>query len=225
MIDDDLEYEGQENIETQFSTDHENINETRKSIIYGLYSQLNPFANFFGHIEHHYKKVAFTWLVSSFVAIEYLFSYEATNMPINPILALVFVSFLAIFGIILIWFLDVMVYQTYFYSVILEEAKLEKKYKWLPKINFNFGAAQYKEKKYSVSSFFYIGCNTILLFIMCLSMFKIVKYNIFYSILIALSFVIFWCVVSYVMFRLEFPEKKPVAVRKFFKKNIRLHKK
>lgn len=219
MNDDDLDYEGQDSIETEFLADH--IDNNRKTIIYGFYSQLNPFANFFGHIENHYKKVAFTWLISSFVAIQYLFSYEAKNMPINPVLILVFVSFLAIFGIILIWFLDVIVYQTYFYSVILEEAKLEKKNKWLPKINLNFGAAQYKEKKYSVSSFFYMGCLFILLFIMCLSMLKLVQFNTLYSVLIIVFFVFFLFVVCYTMFRLEFPKKKPVPIRKYFKKNLR----
>lgn len=204
---DDLDYEGQENPETEVIIDP--IINTKHSIIYGLYSQLSILANFYSRIQNSYKSVASTWLVSTLIGVGYLFSQRESNLPISPYLILIFVFFVSMWGITLIWFLDIYVYQTDFYKVVIEEVKLEKKHKWLSSVNDNISKIQSNPRKRISQSIFYIGCHYILLFLMCLIFLFLVNYQILQSVFIVLGFIGLGWVITIVMLGFEFPKKTP----------------
>ena len=205
MREDELEFEGQESADTDFIIDP--TDETMRSINYGLYTQLNALKNFYFRIQNGYRMTAVTWLIAAFIGMGFLFSQDGKNMPLHPMVILFFILLATMSGITLLWFLDIFIYQTYFYSVVLEEAKLEKKDEWLPNLSLNIGLLQLGPKTIVLQSYFYIGCHFILLFIMCLMTISLVKFELLYSILIVLGFICLGWLVAYIMLKIECPPK------------------
>ena len=203
--DDDINFEEQENTDVDFIIDP--VDESKKSLVYGLYAQLASFENFYSRIQNSYKRVSITWLIASFIGMGYLFSKKAGVLPIHPLLVLLFIAFATMWGITLLWFLDIIIYQTYFYGVSVEEGKLEKKNKWLPNFNINLCSLQSDPKKRMSQSYFYIGCHFILLLIMCLTIIFIIEFNIIFSLMIIIGFIAIGFVISYLMLRVEHPHK------------------
>ena len=201
----DLEFEGQESSDSEFSV--EPLDEGKKSIIYGLFGQLCSLQNFYSRIQSNYKKVALTWLIAVLIAIGYVFSKEVTGLPFHPTYVALFISISGMFGITLIWFLDIIIYQTYFYGVVVEQIKMEKDYRWLPNINSNIALLQFERKTVVLESCFYIWCNIIFLFIMMVLCMSLINFNVFYSICLSLVFVVLSAVVNFIMRRIEYPEK------------------
>ncbi len=111
-------------------------------------------------------------------------------------------------GITLLWFIDILIYQTYFYGVVVEEIKLEKNNEWLPELNINIGKIMTDPKKRVSQSFFYLGCDYILLIFMCIMTLNLVHFRIFYSILVLIFFIFFGSLITFVIIRFEHPKKK-----------------
>jgi hypothetical protein len=207
---DKLEFEGQEDANTDFIID--NIDGTKRSINYGLYSQLSALKNFYFRIQNSYRMTAVTWLIAAFIGMGFLFSQDGKNMPLHPIVILFFILLATMGGITLLWFLDIFIYQTYFYSVVLSEAELEKDDEWLPNINLNIGLLQMNPKTIVLQSYFYIGCQFILLSIMCLMTISLVEFKPLYSVLIIAGFICIGWLISYILIRAECP-KESVSFR------------
>jgi hypothetical protein len=211
--DDKLEFEEQESADTDFIIDP--TDETKRSINYGLYSQLNALKNFYFRIQNSYKMRAMTWLVAAFIGMGFLFSQDGKNMPLHPMIILLFILLATMSGITLLWFLDIFIYQTYFYSVILEKAKLEKKDEWLPNIALNIGLLQTNPKTCFHASYFYIGCYFILLSIMCFMAISLIVFEPLYSTLIVAGFICFGWLVAHVITKIEYPPKA-ASIRKSY---------
>lgn len=215
MIDDDeLEYEGQEDPETEYNIDCPIIDE--KTLAYGMYSQLNTLSNFYSRIQNSYKAVAATWLVASLVGIGYIFSQQVENLPLHPIIACVLISLFSILGVTLLWFLDIYIYQTYFFGTVVAASEIEKKNPWLADINCNILNSQIKDEKHIVlDSYYYIGFNLILLSIMCFAF--IALFKVWWSkLVISILFIIIGWLLSQYMISIENPVKSPLKSK--FKK-------
>jgi hypothetical protein len=211
--DDKLEFEEQESADTDFIIDP--TDEAKRSINYGLYSQLNALKNFYFRIQNSYKMRAITWLTAAFIGMGFLFSQDGENMPLHPMVILLFILLATMGGITLLWFLDIFIYQTHFFSIILEEAKLEKKDKWLPNINLNIGLLQTNPKTRITQSYFYIGCYFILLSIMCFMTISLVEFEPLYSTLIVAGFICFGWLVAHIITKIEYPPKA-TSIRKSY---------
>ena len=63
-------------------------------------------------------------------------------------------------------------------------------------------------KKRVSQSFFYLGCDYILLIFMCIMTLNLVHFRIFYSILVLIFFIFFGSLITFVIIRFEHPKKK-----------------
>ena len=221
--DDDFEIEDSEDFDTDFIIDP--INEEKSSICYGLYSKLLNLQNYYNQIQNSNKKVAATWLIASFIGMGYVFSKKASHLPLDPLILLIIIAFGTICGITLLWFLDIYVYQTYFYAIILENLKFEKKYEWFPKVNKHIGVLESDSKKQLNQSNFYMGCNFILMLIITFALLFFVKFSFIYSPIIVVSFVVLVFFIRKTMIHIEHPNNEYAFIKKQYRKELKSKKK
>jgi hypothetical protein len=212
----DLEFEGQESPDTEFVVDP--LDENSKSITYGLFSQLCALQNFYSRIQSNYKKVALTWLIAALIGIGYIFSKEISGLPFHRIYIAIFVSLAGMCGITLLWFIDIIIYQTYFYGVVVEQFKLEKANLWLPRININTGLLQFNAKTTVLQGYFYIGCNLIFLLIIMIMSLALVKFDPILSVPLCGAYIFSGWIISFFMKRGEHPKKHSPLREEYLKK-------
>jgi hypothetical protein len=211
---DDLEFEGQEDPETEYYIDPMDANE--KKITYGFYGQLSTLSNFYSRIQNNYKKVAITWLIASFIAMEFVFSQEA-KLPLDITITVLFINFATMFGITLLWYIDIKIYQTLFYGVLVEEVLLEKTHEWLPKTYTALFTLDSDSKTNKFESYYYIGCQNISLLVMCLTLLSLFHFNLLPSLVIVASFILISFVLGLIMMRGEHPKKISPLKKVFYK--------
>lgn len=216
--DEDSEYEEEEKEEA--IDDLESSNTQNQQIEFKLYCLLSSLENFYSRIQSTYKRVSATWLIASFIGMGYVFSVDGSNLPLDPLLILILIAFAAMWGISLLWFLDIYIFQTYFYGVVLEQAKFEKKYKWMPFLNIPIISLQCHSKTRTHQSLFYAGCILILLFIICAGVIAFLQISAIFSTLICFGFVLIGWLLTSVMLRTEHPTKSPIR-EKFLKTSSR----
>ena len=135
-------------------------------LIFGFYSQLKLHKDYCSNMQSRYKFLTSTWLLAAFAGMGFLLSgHENIQLPFNIILGLVALSVFSGFGITLIWFLDVVLYQRLLMAILAELASLEESHKWLLKINSNILYIRSHEKYAILHSYFYIGINCIFILI------------------------------------------------------------
>lgn len=108
-----------------------------EDIAYGLYTKLIGYENHYNLLQNRYKNLALTWLLSTFIAIGYLISGQEEGLPLNILLAIMILGFLASIGIFLLWFLDTGVYHKLIESIFHEILILEEKYPIVGKYHHN----------------------------------------------------------------------------------------
>ncbi len=140
-----------------------------RSHIYKLYSELTTHKDHFSLMQNKYRRLSSTWLLAAFVGIGYLLTRYEVALPINPYLAIIILSLCTISGVTLLWHLDIVLYQKLWLAVVVEMASIEKKYKWLPRVNLNILITREEKKLRFFQSFFYLGANFIFLFIVGLA--------------------------------------------------------
>lgn len=138
-----------------------------KNLVFGLYAQLKAHKDHFSNMQNRYRSLASTWILAAFVGIGYLFSRHKIDLPFNTSIAVVILCVLATIGISLLWHLDIVVYQKLWFGTIIEMARLEKKNKWLLGVNNEILKAHASKEYHFFQSYFYIGCNIILLVMGC----------------------------------------------------------
>src|SRR5579872_970979 len=135
-------------------------------IAYGLYSQLKLHKDHFSNMKNRYRGLSSTWFLAAFTGMGFLLSgYENIELPFNTLLGVVILCFCACFGITLLWFVDIVLYQRLWLGTVVELARLEEAHHWLPRINLNTLITR-RNKKYRIfQSYFYIGLNTVFILI------------------------------------------------------------
>jgi hypothetical protein len=120
-----------ENPETNYIIDP--ISNKKEELIYGLYSKLETYLHHYNNMQNKCKKIAFTWVLATFIGISYVISGKEKGLPINPFLTISLLCFLSSLGIIFIWFLDTGIYQKLLRAIFIENEILEKKHAFLGK--------------------------------------------------------------------------------------------
>lgn len=205
--------------DSDFEIGIEAIDEIEKSIIYGLFGQISSLQNFYSKVQSGYKKISLTWLIAGLIGIGYVFSQEIRGLPFNPIFIAIFISIAGICGVTLLWFLDIIIYQTYFFSSVVELIKLERANQWLPRININTGFLQFNKKTNLLQSPFYVYCNLVFLFLIFLMSIALVNFDKIYIAVFSVFFVFLGWLIHFCMIRAERP-KKTSPMRDDFKRII-----
>ncbi len=102
-----------------------------ESILYGIYSKIEAYRFYLNDVQFKYKKLASTWLFATFLGIGYILSGYEADIPLHPLLCISFVSIFSSIGLVLLWFLDVGIYQRIIDVLFGENLKLENKYNFL----------------------------------------------------------------------------------------------
>lgn len=150
--------------------DPEEIQYDYNKIINMLYDQVKLQKTYCSSMQNKYRALTSTWLLAAFVGIGYILSQEhKVELPFNIFLAVILLSFLASFGITLLWFLDVVLYQKLWLGCVVELARLENTHNWLPRINLNTLRMRNSKKFTFFQSYFYIGINSVFIIISMLT--------------------------------------------------------
>ncbi len=137
-----------------------------EKLTFGFYSQMRSHKDYCSNMQNRYRALASTWLLAAFAGMGFLISgNEGIQLPFNTLLGVIALSVFSGFGITLLWFLDVVLYQRLWDAVVVELAQLEKKHHWLPRVNLNTLLIKESKRFPVYQSFFYIGINGIFVFI------------------------------------------------------------
>jgi hypothetical protein len=132
-----------------------------QGVINTLYNQLKLHKTYCSSMQSKYRALTSTWLLAAFLGIGYVLSRDhQVVLPFNIFLAVIVLSFLGSFGITLLWFLDVVLYQRLWLACVVELARLEHKHRWLPRINLNILEMRRSKRFRFFQSYFYVGINS-----------------------------------------------------------------
>lgn len=145
-------------------------NKKDKLLIYGLYTKLLSSEKHYGSLQTKYRLISSTWLLATFAAIGFLFSFEK-SLPMDHLLAAVFVCILGIFGQLFLWYEDNIVQEILLDLHVIESLKLEKKNPWLSQIHHRFLHLYKFGTTPIVKGIFFIGCISLLLLIISICLF------------------------------------------------------
>jgi len=140
-----------------------------KFLIYGVYSRLLSGGRYHGTFQTSYRIIASSWLLATFVAIGFLLSKD-NILPFTHIIAVPIICCLGILGLFLIWYEDTFVQEILLDKNVVEALELEKKNQWLPQVHHTFLNLYKTTNARFVKVLFFIGCKSILFFIMAFSL-------------------------------------------------------
>lgn len=153
-----------------FSEDTENEDiihvlseENDGALVYGFYNQLTAHKEYFSSMQNRYRSLASTWILAGFFGIGFLQSSNNADSPINSFLGILLLCFCVSFGVALLWFLDIVLYQRLWWGAVVELARLENAHGWLPKVNLNTLTMKRNKKYRFFQSRFYIWINCVFL--------------------------------------------------------------
>lgn len=144
------------------------------SLIYGFYSQIKAQKNHFSNMQIRYRSISSTWLLAAFAGIGLLLSRHDLQLPFNTLGGILILSFCTIFGLTLLWHLDIVLYQKLWLGTVVTLAKLEKEHNWLPRVNTNILMIRRTKEFSFFQSIYYIGLNCIFVIIGAVTSFIII---------------------------------------------------
>lgn len=137
-----------------------------KNLMCELYAQLQLHKHYFSQMQNKCRNLCSTWVVAAFIGIGFLISKNTHLDPsFNNFLAILIVCICTLCGITLIWHLDIVFYQKFWLAVVVEMARMEKKYPWLPTIHLNILCMRKEKGLRFFQGVFYILCNLLFIFI------------------------------------------------------------
>lgn len=139
----------------------------KRLLIYGVYSKLLSAGRHHGAIQTNFRIIGSTWLLACFAGAGFLLTID-NILPFSHLLGVAGVCLVGIFGLYLIWYEDTYVQELLLDINVVEAIRLEKKYKWIPKVHLCFLHLYSKGSTPLTKIFFFIGCKTILIIIMAI---------------------------------------------------------
>lgn len=140
------------------------IKNSQEKIVVGLYLQLREHKDHFSMMQNRYRALTSTWLIAAFAGMGVLLSgHSNIALPFNVLLGVILLCLCSGFGVTLLWFLDIVLYQRFWIATVVEMARIEDKNPWIAPTNLHILRIR-KNKKYRIfCSYFYIWINGLLL--------------------------------------------------------------
>ncbi len=99
-----------------------------------MHVHLNQFELHLDAIMNKYKALSLLFLLSTYVAIGFLFSSQAKSSEINTFISVSAVCIFGIIGVTSLWYIDLHTLHKFWGAFFVEGIKMEKKYKFLLRI-------------------------------------------------------------------------------------------
>ena len=147
--------------------------------------------------------MASTWLLAVFGGIGFVLANK-----IGPwLLYTAMIGFLGSIRIMLLWIIDLRVYQQLLNAAFSEGLKLENEYKWLPRIRNNMiDTIETGSVSVNISWFYVLDvCGTLLIFNFSISAYLLLKVSLVSSIL---AIVVSGVMVFYLAYRIRFKSRE-----------------
>ncbi len=138
-------------------------------LIYGVYSKLLNGGRYHGAFQTKYRILASSWLLATFVAIGFLLSKD-NLLPFSHLIAVTIICVIGILGLYLLWYEDTFVQELLLDINVVEALELEKRNSWIPQLHHRFLHLYKNTNARFVKVLFFIGCKSILFFIMACSL-------------------------------------------------------
>jgi len=101
------------------------ITGSANKLYYGINSKLRVYQYHYNASKVKNKLVSMTWIIASFVGFGYLLSGQEVGLPLNTLTTISLLACLSTIGLMLLWFLDVVVYHRLIESIFTEQLILE----------------------------------------------------------------------------------------------------
>ncbi|MCH9608638.1 MAG: hypothetical protein S4CHLAM45_12190 [Chlamydiales bacterium] len=165
-----------------------------KNLIFGLYHNLNLFGTQYDTITAKYKNIALIWVLGISAVMFFLKSGQL-NLPFNSITSTIVFCFIGIFGISVIWNLDINVYHRFWCAMYIQGNKMEKEHDFLL-LSKHFN----KKKEILSHGYLYISSNILLLiFAAILNIHSVWDKSVFLMPLTLLIYSLVLCVIAFYM--------------------------
>lgn len=145
MLDDFSKPEARDDPDTDFTID--NMNGSADKIYYGLNSKLRVYQYHYNAAKVKNKLVSLTWIIASFIGFGYLLSGQETGLPLNILTTISLLACLSTIGLMLLWFLDIVVYHRLIEAIFTEQLLLEESFPILSATHHNMVELLAKGKK------------------------------------------------------------------------------
>lgn len=141
----------------------------KKQLLSGVYSKLLQGGRHHGGIQTSYRIIASSWLLATFAAIGFFLSKD-NILPFSHLLGVALICLIGIIGLYLLWYEDTFVQELLLDMNVVEALRLEKEYSWLPQVHHCFLHLYKTTNARIVKVLFFIGCKSILVVIMGISL-------------------------------------------------------
>ena len=165
-----------------------------KFLAYGTYSRILNGGRHHGAIQTGYRIIASSWLLATFAGIGFLLSSD-NILPFNHLLGVSVLCMIGITGLYLTWYEDTFVQEMLLDINVVEGLRLEKQFSWLPQVHHCFLRLYQTTNARFVKVLFFIGCKSILFFIMWSSL-AIYFYK--FSYILSLTLVLLFFFTNYI---------------------------
>ncbi len=137
--------------------------------VFAAYSKALSGARHHALIQANYNVLSSTWLLATFGAIGFLLT-SVNFLPFNNLLGVAAACLVGIVGLYFLWYESTVVQELLLDMNVVEGLALEKKHPWLPQLHHSFLHLYQNRSVSIVKALFFIGCKTILLLIMAISL-------------------------------------------------------
>lgn len=104
--------------------------------ILDLNKQISDSEKHFNLMQNEYRKIGSGWLLATFAGIGFALT-QGTSLPFDPILFITLICYAGVIGMVLLWNMDLSVYQKLLDANFKEGLALEKQFPWIPQIRHN----------------------------------------------------------------------------------------
>jgi hypothetical protein len=101
--------------------------------VWEVYKHVSEFEHHFNTLQSAYRTLASTWLLAMFVGVGYVLT-SSVDWPIDKFFIVAAVAVFTTVGLIILWLMDLLVYQKLLHAAFVEGKMLELDYPWLPQI-------------------------------------------------------------------------------------------
>jgi len=104
--------------------------------ILDLNKQITDSEKHFNNMQNEYRKIGSGWLLATFAGIGFALTQKAA-LPFHPLLFIALICYAGAIGMIMLWNMDLSVYQKLLDANFKEGLLLEKQHPWIPQIRHN----------------------------------------------------------------------------------------
>ncbi len=134
-------------------------------LIYGAYTQIVESLQHYNRVQTIYRTYVSTWLMATFVGIGYVLTSMEVGLPFHPLVTTAFMCVASSMGVLLIWYMDLIVCEQQIAASVYEGIVLEQQHEWLPRFYHNIKNMSGLINYVSLKCILYIGCISILIIV------------------------------------------------------------